>query len=93
MFHIIFKRNHSLSNLSFVIIVEVLFFPDMHINVHVGIFLISILISIFHSVCAMTVHRRCASKVGNYCGCEENVLALYEEWKGTVCSLEEIGCK
>ena len=36
----------------------------------------------------MTVHRRCASKVGNYCGCEENVLALYEEWKGTVCSSE-----
>lgn len=36
----------------------------------------------------MTVHRRCASKVGNYCGCEGSVLALYEEWKGTVCSSE-----
>ncbi|CAF1201950.1 unnamed protein product [Rotaria sordida] len=33
------------------------------------------------SHCAMTVHRRCIAKVGNYCGCEENVLALYEKWK------------
>jgi hypothetical protein len=23
-------------------------------------------------------------KVGNYCGCEENVLALYEKWKESV---------
>ncbi len=36
----------------------------------------------------MTVHRRCIAKVGNYCGCEENVLALYEKWKETV-SLED----
>jgi len=32
----------------------------------------------------MTVHRRCIAKVGNYCGCEGNVLALYEKWKETV---------
>lgn len=24
------------------------------------------------------------SKVGNYCGCEENVLALYDKWKESV---------
>ncbi len=35
--------------------------------------------------CTLTVHRRCVSKVGNYCGCEENVLALYEQWKESVC--------
>jgi hypothetical protein len=32
----------------------------------------------------MIVHRRCIAKVGNYCGCKENVLALYEKWKETV---------
>jgi hypothetical protein len=32
----------------------------------------------------MTVHRRCIAKVGNYCGCEGNVLAIYEKWKETV---------
>ncbi|CAF0755327.1 unnamed protein product [Adineta steineri] len=35
------------------------------------------------SYCAFTVHRRCASKVGNYCGCEEDVLAIYEKWRDT----------
>lgn len=32
----------------------------------------------------MAVHRRCIAKVGNYCGCKDNVLALYEKWKETV---------
>jgi hypothetical protein len=32
----------------------------------------------------MIVHRRCIAKVGNYCGCKENVLALYDKWKETV---------
>ncbi|CAF0939028.1 unnamed protein product [Adineta ricciae] len=35
------------------------------------------------SHCTMIVHRRCIDKVGNYCGCEENVLALYDKWKET----------
>ncbi len=34
--------------------------------------------------CTMVVHRRCIAKVGNYCGCKENVLALYDKWKETV---------
>lgn len=34
--------------------------------------------------CTLTVHRRCIPKVGNYCGCEENVLALYDKWKESV---------
>jgi len=25
------------------------------------------------------------SKVGNYCGCKENVLELYGKWKESVC--------
>ncbi|CAF1321329.1 unnamed protein product [Didymodactylos carnosus] len=33
------------------------------------------------SDCPMVVHRRCRDKVGNYCGVEENVFALYEKWK------------
>jgi hypothetical protein len=37
----------------------------------------------------MIVHRRCIAKVGNYCGCKDNVLALYEKWKETV-SLNKI---
>lgn len=32
----------------------------------------------------MLAHRRCITKVGNYCGCEKTVLALYEKWKETV---------
>lgn len=32
----------------------------------------------------MIVHRRCIAKVGNYCGCEINVFAMYERWKETV---------
>jgi len=28
-------------------------------------------------------------KVGNYCGCEENVLALYEKWKESVCKFKQ----
>ena len=40
----------------------------------------------FRSDCGMFAHRRCISKVGNYCGCEDNVLALYEKWKETVSS-------
>jgi hypothetical protein len=39
--------------------------------------------------CSLMVHRRCVSKVGNYCGCEENVLALYEKWKESVSSFKE----
>ena len=39
-----------------------------------------------HLDCAMVVHRRCTSNVGNYCGCEKNVLALYDKWKATVSS-------
>ncbi|CAF0802757.1 unnamed protein product [Adineta steineri] len=35
------------------------------------------------SYCTMIVHRRCIAKVGNYCGCKDNVLALYEKWKET----------
>ncbi|CAF4795893.1 unnamed protein product, partial [Rotaria magnacalcarata] len=35
------------------------------------------------SYCTVIIHRRCISKVGNYCGCEENVLELYEKMKGT----------
>ncbi|CAF3695328.1 unnamed protein product [Rotaria socialis] len=35
------------------------------------------------SHCGMNVHRRCNAKVGNYCGCEDNVLALYDQWKQT----------
>ncbi|CAM4858651.1 unnamed protein product [Rotaria socialis] len=35
------------------------------------------------SHCGMNVHRRCIAKVGNYCGCEDNVLALYDQWKQT----------
>ncbi|CAF3426710.1 unnamed protein product [Rotaria sp. Silwood1] len=31
--------------------------------------------------CAVTIHRRCISKVGNYCGCEKDILALYDKWK------------
>ncbi|CAF0852280.1 unnamed protein product [Rotaria sp. Silwood1] len=33
------------------------------------------------SYCAVTIHRRCISKVGNYCGCEKDILALYDKWK------------
>ncbi|CAF3157421.1 unnamed protein product [Rotaria socialis] len=35
------------------------------------------------SYCTVIIHRRCISKVGNYCGCEENVLALYDKMKET----------
>ncbi len=34
--------------------------------------------------CLMIVHRRCRSKVGNYCGCKGNTLQLYEKWKENV---------
>lgn len=33
------------------------------------------------SNCSMIVHRRCISKVGNYCGCEQDASDFYEEWK------------
>ncbi|CAF1275590.1 unnamed protein product, partial [Rotaria sordida] len=31
--------------------------------------------------CSMVVHRRCQSKVGNYCGYQGNPLELYQIWK------------
>jgi hypothetical protein len=43
--------------------------------------------------CSLMVHRRCVSKVGNYCGCEENVLALYEKWKESVSSFKKKAVK
>jgi hypothetical protein len=75
-----------------VIIVEVLFDLGIPINVHVIEKKISLVFISFISLyldCTLTVHRRCISKVGNYCGCEENVLALYEKWKETVCLREK----
>ena len=72
------------------IIAEVLFDLVMHINVLVRLFIVqnhchdNILLD-----CAMVVHRRCIIKVGNYCGCKENVLALYDKWKETVRLAEE----
>ena len=67
------------------IIAEVLFDLGMSISVHVGSPCYLIRILRFSNLdCTMVIHRRCINKVGNYCGCEENVLALYDKWKETV---------
>ncbi|CAF1070431.1 unnamed protein product [Adineta steineri] len=33
------------------------------------------------SECLIIVHRRCRSKVGNYCGCQGTSAQLYQQWK------------
>lgn len=68
------------------IIVEVLFVLVMHTNVPVSVE-DEIKRRIYVRIdldCGMSVHRRCIEKVGNYCGCQETVLALYEKWRETV---------
>ena len=34
--------------------------------------------------CSLLVHRRCRSKVGDYCGYREEALETYEQWKEKV---------
>ncbi len=66
---------------------EVLFDLDMHINVLVGRFYIYYLFKLiifFNLECSMIVHRRCRTKVGNYCGCKQDSFELYTQWKKTV---------
>ena len=82
--------NHFLSKRSFVIMMEVSLNQDILINARVilRIFLIIIQKDFNRYLeCLMVVHRRCRSKVGNYCGCEGNTLQLYEKWRKNVSAL------
>jgi hypothetical protein len=65
---------------------EVLSNQDIPINA-----MVCVIISIhflkkkqFFLACSMIVHRRCRSKVGNYCGCQGKSLELYEKWRENV---------
>jgi len=65
---------------------EVLFDQDMHINAMVNRErLFQIKKHRIYLECLIVVHRRCRSKVGNYCGCKEKTFLLYEQWKQSVC--------
>lgn len=43
-----------------------------------------LIVVVFVLDCVLIVHRRCMAKVGNFCGCEDNLSALYEKWKESV---------